>query len=202
MRIGFDVDGVLADFNRSFMDLFPRVTGKSLFAPDYWPHTWDYPQAVGYTNEETSAVWEHIKAGGAFWGNLEPLPDMDVLRKWMASDPIPSPFYEIYYVTSRMGRNVKFQTETWLDDCLGNIGNTVLISSEKGAIAKALKLDYYVDDRAENILDVMKVSPGTHAFLLDAPWNQHINVALRIRTLAEFLNRIDAHTAHNSKQAA
>lgn len=134
MRIGFDIDGVLADFNTSFIALIPEVTGRNLFPAGYWPQTWDYPQALGYTKEEVSAVWEVIKQGGTFWNELPPLPDIYVLRDWLCSPPINSEYHEFYFITSRMGKSVKLQTEDWLDSYIDAPGNTVLISSEKGAI--------------------------------------------------------------------
>lgn len=203
MRIGFDVDGVLADFNSSFIALVKEVSGRDLFPPDYWPHTWDYPQALGYSQEEVKAVWDHIKQGGSFWFMLNPLDDAIVLRDWMLeSNPQLGVFDEFYFITSRMGKNVKFQTENWLDAHVAS-GLTVLISSEKGALCKALKLDYYVDDRAENVKDVELTSPNTFAYLIEQPWNQHLYVSRRIPGLSDFLQIIDAHTdAEQSKTAA
>lgn len=196
MRIGFDIDGVLADFNSSFIALVKDVTGRDLFPPDYWPHTWNYPESLGYTDAEVSAVWDRIKAGGVFWQQLAPLPDMAVLARWFVLPPFPQapqPYHEFYFITSRMGKNVKLQTEEWLDEQMGVAGNTVLISSEKGALARALKLDYYVDDRAENIRDVELTSPNTFAYLINQPWNQHLTVGRRINTISDFLDIIDSH---------
>jgi uncharacterized HAD superfamily protein len=198
VRIGFDIDGVLADFNTSFIALVKEVTGKDLFGPGYWPTTWDYPQSVGYTNEECSLAWNRIKTGGAFWRNLAPLSDTRVLRQWyFEADPVPLQreigYHEFYFITSRMGKNVKLQTEEWLDEQMEVAGNTVLISSEKGALCKALKLDFYVDDRAENIKDVETTSPSTQAYLINQPWNQHMSTKIRINELSEFLKAIDQH---------
>jgi uncharacterized HAD superfamily protein len=197
MRIGFDIDGVLADFNSSFIELVKEVTGRNLFPDGYWPHTWDYPEALGYSKDETSAVWERIKAGGTFWNQLAPLPDMAVLQQWMIlpfGESAQEPYHEFYFITSRMGKNVKLQTEEWLDEQMQCSGHTVLISSEKGALCKALKLDYYIDDRAENILDVMQTSPSTFAYLLDQPWNQHVAGPNRVPSIADFLEILDAHS--------
>lgn len=194
MRIGFDVDGVLADFNTSFIALVKKVTGRDLFPEGYWPDTWDYPQSLGYTEAEVSAVWDVIKKGNVFWGRLSALPDMDALFDWYDTHAFFD--HEIYFITSRMGKQVKRQSETWLERKLFLLDTpTTLISSQKGEIAHALKLDYYIDDRAENILDVMSKSPQTFAYLIDQPWNQHKHVPLRIRTLADFLQVVDAHQA-------
>lgn len=194
VRIGIDIDGVLADFNSSFIELVKEVTGRNLFPEGYWPHTWNYPEALGYTAEEVGAVWDHIKAGGTFWRELEPLPDMEVLKDWFFSPPASDEYHEFYFVTSRMGIAVKMQTEEWLDEQMGVSGHTVLISSEKGAIAKALKLGYYADDRAENIMDVERTSPDTFAYLIEQPWNQHLPVGRRIPGIKDFLDIIDSHS--------
>lgn len=197
MRIGFDIDGVLADFNTSFIALVKEVTGKDLFPAGYWPHTWDYPQAVGYTPEEVNAVWQAIKEGGVFWRDLGALPDLKTLTQWLfETDPRPqgSGRHEFYFITSRMGKDVKLQTEDWLEEHTSIPGLTVLISSEKGALCKALKLDYYVDDRAENIADVVeKNGQVTQAYLIDQPWNQHMRTGHRITDISQFLSAIDAH---------
>lgn len=195
MRIGFDIDGVLADFNTSFIELVKDVTGRDLFGPGFWPATWNYPEAVGYTADECSASWQAIKDGGNFWRNLNPLADMKTLRQWLwTAEPSTGSFHEFYFITSRMGKNVKLQTEEWLDEHSEMPGLTVLISSEKGALCKALKLDYYVDDRAENIIDVQQTSPNTRAFLIQQPWNQHLPVYIRAQGITEFLTAIDYYS--------
>mgnify|MGYP001560785766 CR=1 FL=1 len=191
MRIGFDIDGVLANFNTPFIALMKESSGRDLFPPNYRPHTWNYPEALGYTSAEVSTAWELIKSGCTFWELLPPLPGLRQFCDWFYTGSVESNPCEFYFVTSRMGQKVKLQTENWLDHHAAK-GLTVLISSEKGAIAKALKLDFYVDDRAENIADVVEQSPSTRAFLLDSPWNQHMNAGTRIYALSEFLDVINA----------
>ncbi len=122
-----------------------------------------------------------------FWEDLNALPAVQTLRLWETTSA-----NEFYFITSRVGMFVKSQTERWLKKHVAP-GLTVLISSEKGALCKALKLDYYVDDRAENIIDVQRTSPSTRAYLTDQPWNQHLSVMRRISDFAAFLDAIDQH---------
>jgi uncharacterized HAD superfamily protein len=74
---------------------------------------------------------------------------------------------------------------------------TVLISSEKGLCARALNLDYYIDDKWENCVDVGMES-NTKVYLLDRPWNQsEYNVIggfvdYRVNTVGEFWEAIHA----------
>lgn len=176
MRIGCDIDGVLADFNTAFIDRVIAVTGRDLFPPRPFDiTTWNYPQAYGYTADEVSAVWETINADRFFWRNLpryeSTFADLDYLAKqmlWFGSD--------VYFITARPGPTAKEQTEHWLRTHWPSLvvpSLTVLISSEKALCAVALNLDVYIDDRRENVQSVA-VARGskTRTFVMDRPWNR------------------------------
>ena len=176
MRIGVDIDGVLANFNDSFISTIIEVTGRDLFPerPFDIP-TWYYPEFYGYTKEEMDfvigSVWKAVKANETFWQNLKPYPTtLNDLRYLVEREDSGD---EVYYITDRAGITPKFQTEMWF---LGQDGTdvvpTVLISGMKGLCAKALKLDVYIDDKWENILNVIEMSPNTRVFILDRPWNR------------------------------
>ena len=67
MRLGFDVDGVFADFNWDFVKLFPQCN----FPPvgHTFPDVWDYPQKYGATREECDDTFYDIMktaCGGTF----------------------------------------------------------------------------------------------------------------------------------------
>ncbi len=168
MKLGIDVDGVLADFNTAFIERIIAITGKDLFPPRPFDiPVWDYPQYYGYTEAEISAVWARIKADSYFWARLPVYPDThDVLkllaRRYSGDD--------IYFITSRPGIYAKQQTETWLriHECYDR--PTVLISGAKGLCADALGLDKYIDDHWENCVDVARLGT-TQTYLLSRPWN-------------------------------
>jgi uncharacterized HAD superfamily protein len=175
MKIGIDVDGVLADFNKTYITRCLDVTGKDLFpARPFEITTWNYPESYGYTKEEVSAVWESIKADRVFWASLRPYEttsdDMDALMTRMRAGD------DVYFITARPGVNAKRQTEGWLYAQMGLVAlhpftSTVLITSHKGLAARTLDLDIYIDDRWENCLDVAQTK--TRTFLLDRPWNRY-----------------------------
>lgn len=200
MILGIDIDGVLADFNTRFIRRIVSVTKKDLFPPRPFPiPCWDYPQHFGYTQAETSAVWEDIKRDPHFWQELPAYPGTDeVLDKLYLRQAGGD---EIYFVTSRVGVLCKRQTETWLSNHWFDTP-TVLISSQKGAIARALGINAYIDDKYENVIDVAwsqaltvggsstHVRSATRTFLLNAPWNaafgnpEHVT---RVSSVMEFL---------------
>lgn len=179
MKIGFDLDGVICDFNASFMDLMARVTGRDLFgftAEGARPAItcWNYPvDQFGYSKEEFSAAWKAVEASYEFWFHLAEYP-------WTRDycnhvDRLSEKGYEVYYITSRMGIDVKGQTEDWLNQ-RGVLNPTVLISSAKGLCAKALDLGLYVDDKNENVLDVLIAQPRCKVIMQAQPWNQQQTV--------------------------
>jgi uncharacterized HAD superfamily protein len=175
VRIGFDIDGVLADFATDYQNLVIQVSGKNLFAPTdaMNPPCWDWPEYRGYTKETMKEVWGCIVPSNTFWYGLLPFADsiqtMTMLLRELEHR------HDVYYVTSRPGATVKRQTEAWLMRYLpyaeSGLTPTVIISSEKGLVARALKLDAYVDDNLDNIKGVLKESPKTRAYLLDKSYN-------------------------------
>lgn len=175
MRIGFDIDGVLANFVSAYQATFVRLTGRDDFAPGDVdnPPTWHWPELRGYTFEETRAVWASIQVDTTFWMRLQP-------TAWWAALvlvlPILEEKHDVYYLTDRPGVAAKRQTEAWLTQWLPyslmEKTPTVLLTGKKGWAAAALKLDCYIDDKRENIVDVATQSPMTTPYLLDRRYNQ------------------------------
>lgn len=192
MRIGFDIDGVLANFAKAYQNTVVAITGRDLFHPGDItnPPCWDWPQFRGYTEEEIKRVWMFISNVDTFWMNLEPFENNVGVLDCMLAEL--SGQHEIYFITNRSGARVKWQTELWLEDHLrfGETSDypTVLISGQKGEVAHALKLDAYIDD---NIADVAAKSPDTAAYLLNRSYNTDFastSSFTRVNTLGEMFD--------------
>ena len=168
MRLGFDVDGVLADFNSAYRRLCIEMSGRDLFPPEddpTYPAVWGYPEYYGYTDEEVAQVWKRIEADPDFWFNLNPLPGMAQVANlyWRGHD--------LYFISQRVGETAKRQTEQWLIAYSVSVP-TVLITGRKGSIVRDLRLDAYIDDRLSNVQNVARMAWDTRVFLLDAPYNR------------------------------
>lgn len=182
-RLGIDCDGVLVDFNKAYIELIKEISGEDKFGPGYKPTTWSYPETVGYSAEVVSEAWAKIEDSSSFWFALEPLDGMHELVEWLGRDENDIK-HDVYFITSRPGKMAKLQSEAWFAQY--DLPSTVLVSSEKGMCCEALKIDLYVDDKIENIMQIMKRAIPTAPYLLNQPWNQNYNGGKRIASLEEF----------------
>jgi len=176
MRIGFDCDGILANFIPAYQALTVKVAGCDLFAPNdvNHPPCWDWPQYRGYSADTMAAVWQRIATSPNFWLGLEPIWDSMNTLALCIEDLEQN--HDVYFITARPGYRAKRQTESWLKTYLpyddDAIHPTVLLSNNKGAAAKALKLDAYVDDNLDNVKAVLQESQQTRVYLLNKSYNQ------------------------------
>lgn len=203
-RIGCDIDGCLADFNQAFINLIVKETGVDLFPPRPFDiPTWHYPQLYGYTNKDhLNKVWDIIGESETFWQTLQPYPEtleaiMQLYGRILAGD-------DVYFITTRPSKNnpsAKHQTERWLmNQTIGQLSvwadfyPTVLVTGDKGPIAKALNLTHFIDDKKENCIDVALASTSTKIYLLDRPWNRlgdNLFGAIRIGSVLDMLKEIN-----------
>lgn len=196
MRIGFDMDGVLANFYDAYeqkcieadlgIDRFPRRGRQGV---SIHPPCWNWPEHYGYAKAVVSAAWQSIKNDESFWAEL---PVMDPAGVEIARELHEDPDHDVYFVTARPGRRSKLQTETWLE-AQGIAAPTVLMSDQKGYIAKALNLEVYIDDKIENCLQVRAMSPSTRCYCPDRDYNRDSVLeqhgAIRVADVTEVFER-------------
>lgn len=202
MKIGFDVDGVLANFWPSYQDLFIKTTGRDTFLPsdlEDGPPSWNWPSDHrGYSLEEEKTVWSVIRSSPDFWTTLDAFDhNIGFLKTYIAE---LERYHEIYYITDRPGVNAKRQTKVWLRRRLYHfqpIDPTIIIGGQKGLIASVLSLDAYVDDKFENVRDVIERSPKTRTFYVRYPYNKgnEVEGAISINNLSTMLEEIKPKNA-------
>ena len=135
LRIGFDLDGVLADFAGACARLAP---GRQ--EPD----------------------WRAVRAAPDFWTTLQPL-EPGVVRRIQA-DTVRYR-WDTFFVTQRFdtaGDTVQRQSQRWLADQGFSWPSVIVHSGARGKLAAALGLDFLVDDTVEhcvNVLDDSRAQP-------------------------------------------
>lgn len=190
MKVIIDLDGVLVDFVGGI-----RERAKTLFnidlpaESDSYPDVWEYlKRDLG--EEHNRKLWESILVDHSFWLKLKPR-DTELLARLASVETS----HEFYFVTSRPGVGVKFQTEVWLIKYFHL--PTVIIANgaqAKADIARGVEADVFIDDNAENCNLAVEAREGKMAVLMpDRPYNRNVIVDARVvrsRALKKTLGRV------------
>jgi hypothetical protein len=180
LRIGFDMDGVLADMNagvdRIAQALFDEVNfGNRGSLPD---QPTDDPQ--GSENGDTGGTGlaadtdlgadvarthlsarqqrqlsRRINATENFWDSLDELEPGSVARLAALAS---ARRWDIIFLTKRpttAGDTSQVQTQRWLQRHGFPLPSVFVVNGSRGLIAKALSLDFVIDDRPQGCLDVV-----------------------------------------------
>ena len=168
MRLGFDLDGTLADLQgalaREALALWPEIDPASLprsAAPD------GPPQAKQDESREEPAVsisalaphqqrelWTTVCAQTNFWETLDEIEPGALGRLFELAS---ASRWEVIFLTSRpetAGYTAQHQSHRWLVSYGFLTPSVFVVHGSRGKIADALALDMLVDDRPENCLDV------------------------------------------------
>jgi uncharacterized HAD superfamily protein len=178
MRIGFDMDGVVADLHTTFIDaaleLFPDLDRAAVAKPEVAASpvpgadptseaSADAPAepavsglgGLSLTRRQTDQVWRHVEQTQDFWEELSETEDGVVSRIAEVADQHR---WEVIFLTSRprsAGHTVQRQSQRWLEKRGFSLPSVYVVQGSRGKIADALQLDVVVDDRPDNCLDVM-----------------------------------------------
>lgn len=179
--LGLDVDGVLAEFTKAFVDVLARVTGRDLRSPhwrDELAGFWDIGAQLGYRRSQVRAAWHWIENSPDFWASLPPLPAAALTLRQLAEAASRDRIIP-FFLTCRRSHTAHYQTVDWLQRH-GYPAPTVVLAKyafDKGRLASLLHLDLMVDDYDENITAIRRLSPTTTPVLHLQPWNRQFAVA-------------------------
>lgn len=171
LRLGFDMDGVLADLDtalvREALRLFPgvdKITDPEAVTPDQGPGPAGpqpapgpgevTPASLRLTPRQERQLWDAVRNIENFWETLDETEPGIVAR---LARTARARHWEVMFLTSRprtLGDTVQVQSQRWLSRLGFEYPSLFVVSSSRGRIADALKLDVVVDDRPENCLDV------------------------------------------------
>jgi len=163
LRIAFDLDGVFADMEgellRQSKILFgenvaakpaPAVDAEASAAESASP-----PTKLELTERQVTRLWRHIALVENFWQSLAELePGVIARLATLASERR----WEIIFLTKRpdtAGASSQVQTQRWLESKGFTLPSVFVVQGSRGRIAASLGIDFVVDDRPENCLDVV-----------------------------------------------
>ena len=199
MIIGCDVDGVLAEFVAPYITLLNGMQGVQLpVASDTYPPSWNFHRDAGIHPDDIEASWRHITGGRFFW-NLPPMPmaclALATLKRFELNG------HAVYFITARPGQSAKEQTEDWLD-VYGFQRPTVIITDDKGPVAKALNLDVFIDDKPEHCISVAAYAPDCQVFMPMQPYNQGLTLPRNVTYVKNALAALEGLDVTDQRWAA
>jgi hypothetical protein len=162
LRIGFDLDGVVADFRTAFLDAAARVLGSGAIQRPSSP----MPDLDAVSAADAKRVWKAICDTPNWWLSLAPYEPTQIARLYQLARRFR---WEITFLTSRIptaGDSVQLQSQTWLEANGFYMPAVVTVPGSRGEIANALRLDIVVDDQYLNCLEVIGASQAKAMLML------------------------------------
>jgi hypothetical protein len=146
LRLGFDVDGVLADFRNAFRETARRHLGFS-------------DERTAFSGRDVERVWAIIGQTSNWWMQLKAYEPAEIARLYALAR---ASRWEVFFLTKRpasAGDSVQFQTQWWLEQHGFYLPAVMTVPGSRGELANSLRLDLVVDDQIVNCAEIIGAGP-------------------------------------------
>jgi len=167
MKLGFDLDGTVADLQgalalearRLFPGVDPGLLPQSIAPGAAAPAGDEGSGAPGFSMSSLSSrqqreLWDAACTRENFWETLDEIEPGALAR---LSRLARERRWEVIFLTSRpetRGDTAQVQSHRWLSAHGFDLPSIFVVHGSRGKIAASLQLDVLVDDRPENCLDI------------------------------------------------
>ena len=161
LRIGVDVDGVLADFRSAFRATATRVLRREVDERQESPQADD-----GLVPSDVRRVWQHIANAQNWWMEVEPYEPEQIARFYSLAR---AGSWEVFFLTRRppsAGDSVQFQTQWWIERFGFYLPAVLTVPGSRGDVANWLRLDLLLDDQLINCVEVVSATPTKAVLML------------------------------------
>jgi hypothetical protein len=162
LRIGIDIDGVLADFRTAFRAAARRCLRRDIEESD--------DAAAGpLSPDEVRRVWEHIAKTQNWWMDVPAYEPDQIARLYSVMRAVG---WEVFFMTKRppsAGDSVQFQTQWWIERFGFYLPAVMTVPGSRGDIANGLRLDMIIDDQLINCVEVISAASAKAILMQRAP---------------------------------
>lgn len=178
MNLGFDIDGVIANFSKPLLELIKESYGLTLTEREIY--TFDLNIVLGITkNEGNQLITQILKR------DLPVYPDAKETLEQLSRDG-----HNIYLLTGRYS-HLRDITQSWLKEKGIPYTELHLLNVGEKYLAEVSPLDLIVED---SLVEALEWSQKVKNVLVyDQPWNQTLNVknlTKRVYNWKEIYNEI------------
>jgi hypothetical protein len=229
LRIGFDLDGVLADMDSALLREAAAVFGEAAARQmQQRPESSELAASAVASSDESAEVsdgttpplirlsmtprqqrrlWHHVRSVEDFWQSLTEIESGSIARLAQLAHERR---WEIIFLTKRpqtAGATAQVQSQRWLESKGFSLPSLFVVQGSRGRIASALSLDVVVDDRPENCFDVVADSNAKPILVWrDSPKAlptaaQRLGIGI-VGSVEECLNLLAAADASSSEEAS
>jgi hypothetical protein len=157
LRLGIDIDGVLADFRNAFRDTARECLRREVGS--------DSQTDNSLTHVDIDRVWNHIARRPNWWMTLRAYEPGAIANLYTLAR---SHKWEVCFLTKRpasAGDSVQFQTQWWLEQQGFYLPAVITVPGSRGDLANSLRLDLAIDDQFVNCAEIIAAGP-TKALLM------------------------------------
>jgi hypothetical protein len=160
LRIGIDIDGVLADFRSAFYKAAEASVGHAIEEAD------DPNASHSLAQKDVRRVWEYVARTPNWWMTLTPFEPDQIARLYSLTRAAG---WEVFFLTNRPvsgGDTVQFQTQWWIERHGFYLPSVLTVPGSRGEVANGLRLDVVIDDLIINCIEVVSASTAKALLLL------------------------------------
>jgi len=188
MKIGIDIDDVLAEFARGYLEKYKEKYGKEVKFEDIF--SFDLWKPLGISKQES------IELADSYYDSPE-FDNIDLVEGAFEIIKKLNKEHKLFFITSRPLK-IKDKTNLFLNKYFSDINFELVFSNDffgsqrksKSEICRELGIGLLIEDNKSYSLDCAK--KGIKVFLFDKPWNknfEHENVE-RVYSWNEILERL------------
>jgi len=160
LRIGIDIDGVLADFRTAFHETAMRCLRHDV------DDDLDLETLTPLSAADVRKVWDYIATAQNWWMEVPAYEPDQIARLYSLTRAAG---WEVFFMTKRppsAGDSVQFQTQWWIERFGFYLPAVMTVPGSRGDIANGLRLDLVLDDQLINCAEVISTAPTKAVLVL------------------------------------
>lgn len=172
-HLGIDLDGVIADWLKSYTEHANKLKGRPVIHTNQDQISSFKIPAWYQSQEEYDRVYQSWLDQENPYLRIDDINPQDTQYLSIMNNA-KSHEFDVSFITARdesRGYSVEEQTRAWLQ-FRGVYDPDIYVRKDKGRVCRALGIDYMLDDRVDNLEDVVKHSSSTTPVLFNRSYNK------------------------------